>query len=177
MMVIRISSSLLISDNRQFGIEKILQNRRKVIVGIIVSVLLTGGLFGWYVNYTSSNVIPIPPSNPQPVVGNIFTTTTTPVIETTSVSTRTNSADTSKLETTSTSTIATTVTTQSTTDRLQTNWAKEWINYANIAWQYYSPGFGVDTTTGLLYASQYFTRFTDWDLAGYVMAIIAAEEL
>ncbi|MHB1907355.1 MAG: DUF3131 domain-containing protein [Nitrososphaerales archaeon] len=56
-------------------------------------------------------------------------------------------------------------------------WAKEWIDYAKIAWQYYTPGFGVSSKTGLVYASQYFQAFTDWDLAGYVQAILSAEEL
>ncbi|MHB1907352.1 MAG: DUF3131 domain-containing protein [Nitrososphaerales archaeon] len=58
-----------------------------------------------------------------------------------------------------------------------TPWQQQWISYARTAWQFYSPGFGVSLSTGLVYASQYFHGLTDWDLAGYIQAILAAEEL
>ncbi|MGI0091696.1 MAG: DUF3131 domain-containing protein, partial [Nitrososphaerales archaeon] len=56
-------------------------------------------------------------------------------------------------------------------------WNAEWIFYAQVAWQFFKPGVGVSPTTGLLYASPYWHRFTDWDLGGYILAVLSAEKL
>ncbi|MBW2610635.1 MAG: DUF3131 domain-containing protein [Deltaproteobacteria bacterium] len=51
----------------------------------------------------------------------------------------------------------------------------EWINWAKDAWSYYEPGIGVDPTTGIPKASYRWPYLTDWDLGGYIIAIIEAE--
>ena len=51
----------------------------------------------------------------------------------------------------------------------------EWINWARDAWSYYDPGTGVDPNTGILRASYHWAFLTDWDLGGYIIAIIKAE--
>lgn len=52
-----------------------------------------------------------------------------------------------------------------------------WIELANNAWQYYQPGKGVSSSTGLHYAHLTFQGFTDWDLGVYVQAIVDAAKL
>ena len=52
-----------------------------------------------------------------------------------------------------------------------------WEEVAAYAWAYFQPGVGVDPSTGLLYASLEFHGFTDWDLGGYIQAVIDAQEL
>jgi len=67
---------------------------------------------------------------------------------------------------------------QNTTDLQSTQeWEEAWLNYAKIAWRYFQPGVGVNPTTGLQYANTEWHKFTSWDLAGYILAIINAEEL
>ena len=51
----------------------------------------------------------------------------------------------------------------------------EWIKWARDAWSYYDPGTGVDPNTGILRASYHWAFLTDWDLGGYIIAIIKAE--
>ena len=51
----------------------------------------------------------------------------------------------------------------------------KWIEWAKIAWSYYDPGIGVDPGIGLPRASYHWAYFTDWDLGGYIIAIIKAE--
>jgi hypothetical protein len=58
-----------------------------------------------------------------------------------------------------------------------TGWEKQWIEYARVAWGYFKPGVGVSSSTGLVYGSSYWHRFTDWDLAGYIEAILSAERI
>jgi len=57
------------------------------------------------------------------------------------------------------------------------DWKNEWTSYAQVAWQFFKPGVGVSPTTGLIYASPYWHRFTDWDLGGYILAVLSAEKL
>ena len=57
------------------------------------------------------------------------------------------------------------------------DWKAEWTSYAQVAWQFFKPGVGVSPTTGLIYASPYWHRFTDWDLGGYILAVLSAEKL
>jgi hypothetical protein len=53
-----------------------------------------------------------------------------------------------------------------------------WMQVATYAWAYFQPGVGVDPNTGLPYAEAGgFTDFTDWDLGGYIQAVIDAQEL
>jgi hypothetical protein len=47
-----------------------------------------------------------------------------------------------------------------------------WRAVAANAWQYFQPGVGVDSTTGLP-----LTYFTDWDLGVYIQAVIDAQNL
>jgi len=51
----------------------------------------------------------------------------------------------------------------------------KWIKWARDAWSYYDPGTGVDPNTGILRASYRWAFLTDWDLGGYIIAIIKAE--
>jgi hypothetical protein len=53
----------------------------------------------------------------------------------------------------------------------------EWVSYSKIAWSFFAPGVGVSPSTGLIYASPYWHEFTDWDLAGYIQAILSAQKL
>lgn len=129
---------------------------RAAVVAIIGFILVAAGFIGWNINYANQTRIPTPPAHLYPTPGNIFTQTTVTTTNTTSGQTLTSSPP---------------------VNRIDTPWGKEWLTYANIAWQYYTPGFGVDSSTGLLYASQSYDRFTDWDLAGYINAILAAEEI
>jgi hypothetical protein len=55
--------------------------------------------------------------------------------------------------------------------------ADNWLGWANVAWSYFQPGVGVNSTTGLHYAAVDWHRFTDWDLGVYISAIIDAERL
>jgi len=54
---------------------------------------------------------------------------------------------------------------------------EQWVNWASTAWSYFEPGVGVNTNTGLHYATLGWHRFTDWDLGVYIEAIIDAEIL
>jgi len=51
----------------------------------------------------------------------------------------------------------------------------DWIKWAKEAWSYYEPGIGVDPKTGIPRASYHWAFLTDWDLGGYIIAIIKAE--
>ena len=53
-----------------------------------------------------------------------------------------------------------------------------WLQVASYAWDYFQPGIGVDSNTGLPYAlGTSFTGFTDWDLGCYIQALIDAQNL
>ena len=52
-----------------------------------------------------------------------------------------------------------------------------WMKVASNAWAYYTPGVGVDPATGLPRANSNFNAFTDWDLGGYIQAVIDAQKL
>ncbi|MGD0996411.1 MAG: DUF3131 domain-containing protein [Candidatus Bathyarchaeia archaeon] len=52
-----------------------------------------------------------------------------------------------------------------------------WLSLAENAWNYFQPGIGVDSTTGLPLASVGGPVFTDWDTGLYIQAIIDAEKL
>ncbi len=54
---------------------------------------------------------------------------------------------------------------------------QQWVSYAQVAWSFFQPGVGVSPSTGLIYASPYWHEFTDWDLAGYMQAVLAAQKL
>lgn len=56
-------------------------------------------------------------------------------------------------------------------------WKNQWLTYAKTAWQFFEPGVGVSPTTGLMYAFPNYHEFTDWDLASYIQAVLAAEKL
>jgi len=51
-----------------------------------------------------------------------------------------------------------------------------WRTVAANAWQYFQPGTGVDSNTGLPRASLTYFYFTDWDLGVYIQAIIDANK-
>ena len=53
----------------------------------------------------------------------------------------------------------------------------KWLEWAKIAWSYFDPGVGVNPDTGLSRASRYWSFTTDWDLGGYIIAIILAERM
>jgi hypothetical protein len=53
----------------------------------------------------------------------------------------------------------------------------DWSNWAKVAWRYFQPGVGVNSVTGLHYATADWQRFTDWDLGVYISAIIDAERI
>ncbi len=52
-----------------------------------------------------------------------------------------------------------------------------WVNLAKNAWNYFQPGVGVGSTSGLLNAEINYFQFTDWDLGVYIETIIAANQL
>jgi hypothetical protein len=53
-----------------------------------------------------------------------------------------------------------------------------WRAVAANAWQYFQPGVGVGSTTGLPYAQgTSFSVFTDWDLGVYIQAVIDAQKI
>jgi hypothetical protein len=51
-----------------------------------------------------------------------------------------------------------------------------WMAVAANAWQYFQPGVGVDSTTGLPGAGLGYPYFTDWDLGVYIQAVIDANK-
>jgi len=51
----------------------------------------------------------------------------------------------------------------------------KWLEWARIAWSYFDPGIGVGSRSGIPRASYYWGYFTDWDLGGYIIAIIYGE--
>lgn len=52
-----------------------------------------------------------------------------------------------------------------------------WKEVARQAWQYFQPGVGIDSTTGLPGAVSGWPYFTDWDLGVYIQAIIDAQKM
>ncbi len=52
-----------------------------------------------------------------------------------------------------------------------------WTKVAQNAWQYFQPGTGVDSTSGLPGAVAGYPYFTDWDLGIYIQAVIDAEKI
>jgi hypothetical protein len=54
--------------------------------------------------------------------------------------------------------------------------ATVWRTVAANAWQYFQPGTGVDSNSGLPRASLTFFYFTDWDLGVYIQAVIDANK-
>lgn len=52
-----------------------------------------------------------------------------------------------------------------------------WLNLAQNAWNYFQPGIGVDSGTGLPQGCKDIPNFTDWDLGLYIQAVIDAEKL
>lgn len=51
-----------------------------------------------------------------------------------------------------------------------------WTTIAQNAWNYFQLGVGVSAATGLPYANTDCPYYTDWDLASYIQAIMAAEK-
>jgi Protein of unknown function (DUF3131) len=70
-----------------------------------------------------------------------------------------------------------TATSTSTTALNSAEWNSEWLSYAKTAWQFFEPGYGVSPETGLICGTGYWHSFTDWDLGGYIFAILSAEKL
>jgi hypothetical protein len=58
----------------------------------------------------------------------------------------------------------------------QTMDVNAWRQVASDAWRYFTPGIGVDSTTGLPRAGEGAPYFTDWDLGVYIQAIIDANQ-
>jgi hypothetical protein len=52
-----------------------------------------------------------------------------------------------------------------------------WLRLASNAWNYYQPGVGVDSTTGLHNAGLDYPYFTDWDLGVYIQTVIDVTQL
>ena len=52
-----------------------------------------------------------------------------------------------------------------------------WRQIAANAWNYFQPGRGVDSTTGLPASSFRWNYFTDWDLGVYIQAVIDAQKI
>lgn len=59
----------------------------------------------------------------------------------------------------------------------QTMNSTTWKTVAANAWSYFKPGTGLDSSTGLPYATIGYPYFTDWDLASYIQAVIDAEKV
>ncbi len=53
----------------------------------------------------------------------------------------------------------------------------DWMSWAQTAWNYFQPGVGVNSGTGLHQASLTSSCFTDWDSASYIYATISASKL
>jgi hypothetical protein len=52
-----------------------------------------------------------------------------------------------------------------------------WRQIAANAWNYFQPGRGIDSTTGLPASSLGWNYFTDWDLAVYIQAVMDAQKI
>ena len=52
-----------------------------------------------------------------------------------------------------------------------------WLNLSRDAWDYFQPGIGVDSGTGLPKNIVGSNEFTDWDLALYIQAVLDVEQL
>lgn len=52
-----------------------------------------------------------------------------------------------------------------------------WMTLAINAWQYFRPGTGVNSKTGLHSATLDYPHFTDWDLGSYIQAIVEVGRL
>lgn len=55
--------------------------------------------------------------------------------------------------------------------------SERWLEYAGIAWKYYSPWKGWNPDTGLPWTNPYYHRLNGWDLGAYIVAIVNAEKL
>ena len=53
----------------------------------------------------------------------------------------------------------------------------DWLNWARTAWQYYQPGVGVNSASGLHRATLSWHCFTDWDVGTYIFSVIFARKL
>lgn len=53
----------------------------------------------------------------------------------------------------------------------------DWEAWGTTAWNYYRPGVGINSGTGLPYATTVWHWFTDWDLSSYMTGILDAEIL
>ena len=62
-------------------------------------------------------------------------------------------------------------------DAQSSNSSDFWLKLGQDAWNYFQPGVGVDSGTGLAHNNAGSNEFTDWDLALYVQAILDAEKL
>jgi len=106
--------------------------------------------------------------------------TTTPTTSSSLTSKTASSSTTSSSNLVSSSTTASSssvATSQSLNQTQYLAWKNQWLGYAKIAWQFFKPGVGVSPTTGLMYAFPNYHEFTDWDLASYIEAVLAAEKL
>jgi hypothetical protein len=55
--------------------------------------------------------------------------------------------------------------------------SSQWLDWAGKAWKYFEPGVGVNVGTGLSQAKLDWPYITDWDLGGYIVAVIHANML
>ncbi len=55
--------------------------------------------------------------------------------------------------------------------------SSDWMSWAQTAWNYFQPGVGVNSGTGLHHASLTWGCFADWDLGSYIYATIFARKL
>lgn len=55
--------------------------------------------------------------------------------------------------------------------------SSDWLNWAQVAWQYFQPGVNVNPATGLDRATASWNCFTDWDVGTYIYATIFARRL
>jgi hypothetical protein len=115
------------------------------------------------------NVLPII----QPARASITPIFPTPGDRSVSSSTTTSEGNRNPGETNLTNAIVSSTTTRTNSPQ----WNSEWLSYAKTAWQFFSPGYGVSSVTGLICGSGYWHSFTDWDLGGYIFSILSAEKL
>ena len=53
----------------------------------------------------------------------------------------------------------------------------DWLNWAKTAWNYFQPGVGVNSVTGLERSTLSFPCATDWSVGGYIYSVILARKM
>jgi hypothetical protein len=137
---------------------------------LLIAVLLVPFLASqiWLNQPVAPNNTPTPAPTPQ----------TTPSVTPTPSQSGSNKDQTNNQQSTAQPTTnPTPITHKGPIESAQTMTSQVWKAVGANAWNYFNPGVGVDSKTGLPCSGNAYPYFTDWDLGVYIQAIIDASKL